>query len=280
MRRLEQHPALCEVVTIANREFIYWCKDAISGIRYWKIRNKVFSELYEHLEDRYEHFLSKGYEPKEAEKKTLEAMGDPCELAPQLAAIHKPHWDYAAVVTRVLAWALVVVTLCRGVAYFCTEGVHPYSGDVWDPFDEGGEECVAFVEPDIIYRESGYTFRLEKAALWRTYHTEPTEAGEEYFDSLYISMKVSHILPWMREQQAVGHMWAVDNNGVYYRSNWSAEGGEPFVRYVPKFRWFNNATYEFSFYDTVTDLQWIELHYDRDGRDMVFRVDLTGGDTK
>ena len=26
---------------MANREFIYWCKDAISGIRYWKIRNKV-----------------------------------------------------------------------------------------------------------------------------------------------------------------------------------------------------------------------------------------------
>lgn len=265
---------------MANREFVYWCKDALEGIRYWKIRNKVYAELYEHLEDRYAYFLSKGYTEKEAEQKTLEAMGDPRELAPVLAAVHKPHWDYAALITRVLAWALVIVTLCHCIAYFAPEIFCFRSSDTWDPFTDGGEELVCLVEPDIVRRESGYTFRLEKAALWRTYHSEPTETGQEYFDSLYISMKVSHLLPWMREQQAVGHMWAVDNNGVYYRSNWCAVDGEPFVRYMPKFRWFNNATYEFTFYDTVTDLQWIELHYDRDGRDMVFRVDLTGGVTK
>ena len=264
---------------MANREFVYWCKDALEGIRYWKIRNKVYAELYEHLEDRYEYFLDKGYEPKEAEQKTLEAMGNPRELAPVLAAVHKPHWDYAAIITRVLAWALVIVTLCRCVAYIYTDGLHFYQ-DTWDPFTQGGEQCVALVEPDIVRRESGYTFRLDKAALWRTYHSEPTENGEEYFDSLYISMKVSHLLPWMREQQAVGHMWATDNNGVYYRSFWEAVDGAPSVKYLPKFRWFNNATYTFFFYDTVTDLQWIELHYDRDGRDMVFRVDLTGGVTK
>ena len=82
---------------MANREFIYWCRDAISGIRYWKDRNKVFGELYEHLEDRYDYFIEKGYTHEQAQKKTLEAMGDPMELAPQLAAIHKPHWAYAAI---------------------------------------------------------------------------------------------------------------------------------------------------------------------------------------
>lgn len=267
---------------MANREFVYWCKDALEGIRYWKIRNKVYAELYEHLEDRYEYFLAKGFEPKEAERKTLEAMGDPHELAPQLAAIHKPYWDYAAIATRVLAWALVILTVCHGAVFLYKEWPYIWQRkDEWDPFEQGGEECVAYVEPDITHRDSGYTFRVDKAALWRTYYSEPTQKGE-YFDSLYIRMKVTNPIPWMREQTAVGNMWAIDSNGTYYRSNWGAVDGEPSVRYMPKFTGINNTVscYDIFFYDTVTDIQWMELHYERDGRNMVFHIDLTGGVTQ
>lgn len=265
---------------MANREFIYWCRDAISGIRYWKYRNRVYRELYEHLEDRYEDFLQKGYEPKEAEQKTLEAMGSALELAPYLAEIHKPHWAYAAIATRILAGALLIVCLAKCVD-FCLEGRFLRRGDVWDPFRRGGEVCISHVEPKVSRKASGYTFRVEEAALWRTFYSEPTDKGA-YFDSLFLRLKVKNPLPWMREQQAVRNMWAVDSNGTYYKSfenSLDADNAQqPWVSYTVYETWHGTYEYVLNFQDPSEDMQWVELHYDRDGRDLVLHVALTGGE--
>lgn len=268
---------------MANREFYYWCRDAVSGIRYWKDRNKVFAELYEHLEDRYASFLEKGYSPETAEKMTLEAMGSATELAPQLAAIHKPYWAYAAIATRVLALALAIHCIGFGIRFLMDNTFYDPGDDVWDPYTEGRGERVAYVQPDTRVRASGYTFSVEKAALWRTRYSEPTDKGE-YFDSLYLQLKVTNPLPWMREQRAVRHMWAVDSNGTYYQSfenSLDASGdGAPWVSY----RVFNTGLftyeYELTFQEPSENMQWVELHYDRDGRNMVLRVDLTGGEDR
>lgn len=267
---------------MANREFIYWCRDAISGIRYWKDRNKVYTELYEHLEDRYESFLAKGFSPEEAEKKTLETMGDANELAPQLAAIHKPHWAYAAIITRIIAVALLFVCLGQGINFLLEGGLPAKVVNPWDPFTRGGEVCVAHVAPDTSVKASGYTFSVDEAALWRTYYSEPTDKGE-YFDSLYIRLEVSNPLPWMREQTAVRNMWAVDSNGTYYESFQNSfdasENETPWVSYLVYETGIGTYEYTLSFQDSSEDMQWVELHYDRDGRNMVLRVDLTGGGT-
>lgn len=267
---------------MANREFIYWCRDAISGIRYWKDRNKVFSELYEHLEDRYDYFIEKGHTHEEAQKKTLEAMGDPLELAPQLAAIHKPHWAYAAIATRILAIALAITCLCHGIAFWLDE-IYVYPQKRWDPFEDGsGGERVVYMEPKTKVRDSGYTFSVEKVALWRKYYPEPTDKGE-YFDTLFVGLKVTNPLPWMREQTAVRNMWAVDSTGTYYASYASYEDPAeelPWVHFSPLQTGVGTWTYEIGFQHTSVDMQWIELHYDRDGRDLVLRIDLTGGESK
>lgn len=261
-----------------SREFFYWCRDAISRIKYKPDRDKVYRELYEHLEDRYDSFIAKGMSHEEAEKKTLEAMGDPMELAPQLAAIHKPHWAYAAIVTRVIVCALCCICLVKGIDYFLGSGFYTRVDDVWDPFEHGGDQCIAHVEPDASVRSDGYTFSVEEAALWRTFYSESVN-GEEYFDSLYICLRVTHPLPWMREQQAVHCMWAVDSNGTYYESFAQACGELPRIVYNTRHAsGLGTYEYELSFQDISEDMQWIELHYDRDGRDLVLRIELTGGE--
>lgn len=262
---------------MANREFIYWCRDAISGIRYWKDRNRVFTELYQHLEDRYDSFIARGMTHEEAEKKTLEAMGDPNELAPQLAAIHKPHWAYAAIATRFIALVLFFLCLGRSIPYFLDLEFYQKGDNDWDPFTNGGEQRIAYVQPDASFRASGYTFCVEEAALWRTFYSEPTEEGE-YFDMLYVRLKVSNPVPWMGEQRAVYWMWAVDSNGRYYQNQVRNVDGAPWISCSPRRTGIGFYEYELGFQGASRDIQWIELHYDRDGRDMVLRIDLRGGE--
>ena len=74
--------------------FDWWCKTAVSQIRYGPDNEAVYRELYAHLEDSYDHFLAQGYPAERAQGLALEAMGDPEEIAPQLGAIHKPWLGY------------------------------------------------------------------------------------------------------------------------------------------------------------------------------------------
>lgn len=262
-----------------NREFYYWCRDAVRGIRYWKDRNKVYAELYEHLWDRYESFLARGYSEKEAETMTLEAMGSADELAPQLAAIHKPHWAYAAIFTRFAA--LVLLCLCIGYgAVYCAENVLYFSNTktFWDPYTQGGEECVVHKKPNISDSTDGYTFRVKEVALWRTYFDEPVE-GEEYFDALYMQLSVTNPLPWMMESEGVRLLWAIDSEGTYYESFEAVNGKNvPRIGYMPRTSGLFTHIYDMEILDVREDIRWIELHYDRDGRDLVLHVELTGGD--
>lgn len=251
------------------REFYYWCRDAVRKIRYWKDRNKVYAELYEHMMDRYESLLAKGCSEEEAVKRTIDAMGSAEELAPQLAAIHRPHWAYAAILTRILALALACLCFGHGIVYAVENDIFSSTSvDIWDPYTKGGEVCVSHVKPKNSVTCDGYTFRVEEAALWRTYYHQPTPKGE-YFDVLYMRLAIFHPIPWMQENTCMGFgaMWAQDSTGKRYDGVYGVPEGGLFT-----------YRYEISFQDLQEDISWIELHYDRDGRDMVLRVDLPGGD--
>jgi hypothetical protein len=81
----------------------------------------------------------------------------------------------------------------------------------------------------------------------------------------------------MNSFSATEDFWAVDSLGNYYypysavafdlprviRGGSSATAG------------IYNATMALTLFDA--DAQWVEIRYDRDGRDLVFRIDLTGG---
>lgn len=79
------------------------------------------------------------------------------------------------------------------------------------------------------------------------------------------------------------YFWAEDDQGNIYRS----EKNPPSL-YADGYICDEYSTLTRIFYDvgyislsTIhdTNIQWIDLHFDADGRDVTVRIDLTGGDS-
>ena len=92
-------------------DFDFWCKEATRKIKYRPDRQDVYSELHQHLQDRYQYFIDQGMEPEEAVQKALQAMGDAKELAPVLAAIHRPFWGYMYTLCKWIFFLSVIIML-------------------------------------------------------------------------------------------------------------------------------------------------------------------------
>lgn len=261
-----------------HQEFFYWCRDAVSKIKYIPDRTKVYTELRAHLEDRYDSFMRKGMTDKEATRKTLEVMGDPMELAEQLAAIHKPYWGYALVATRIIAVLLAVVTLCVGIN-FCHDWKYTYYVKPHGFFGRDAR-LVASLESKVSDSSDGYTLHVVNAELRRTYVHLESDNGS-YYDRMLLQVEVSNPRPWAQELQALEYIWAVDNFGNYHTGYYGkCEDPDPgVIGVIGKRLNLTTYTYDLLFYDASEDTQWVELHYDRDGRDLVLRVELTGGET-
>ena len=260
-------------------EFNRWCWDAVRKIKYPPDRNEVHAELYAHMLDRYDSFREKGMSEKEAEQKTLEAMGNAEELSYQLAAIHRPFWGYALAVARVLTVIALVVTIGSGIFYLVDQ--QPWYTDTLRDWGEpqGMETLIYSGISDAKDSMDGYAFRVTDVAVWRITLDEPIN-GKDYKDYLYLRMKVRKPYPWAMGQEALGAIWAVDNTGTYYDRvlRESAEPGG--VKYIGLIQQQGDKIYDLYLDADSENLEWIELHYDRDGRNLVLRVELTGGAAK
>lgn len=258
------------------REFYRWCWDAVRKIKYPPDRNKVYAELYDHMMDRYESLIERGMSPADAEKKTLEAMGNADELAIQLAAIHRPFWAYALVLIRIVAIVMLVMTLGSGIRFAYQE----VSSLDWDIVEWGrGMDMEVYSQVSNVSDSSdGYTFRVTDVALWRKELPEPIN-GKDYYDHLYLRLEVRKPLPWSLPQEALEAMWAVDNTGTYYDTVMRETTEPDGIKYMGLVHSRGDKIYDLYFSSVTEDLEWIELHYDRDGRDIVLRVELAGGAT-
>ena len=84
----------------------------------------------------------------------------------------------------------------------------------------------------------------------------------------------------MEHGQAGVWIWARDSLGTVYESDQSHFPGSD----TPVLSGFAvntspfSSTYQMWISDDLTDVQWLEMRYDRDGRDYTMRIDLTGGD--
>lgn len=258
------------------REFYRWCWDAVRRIKFPADRNKVYAELYSHMMDRYEHHLEKGLSPAEAEEKTLKAMGNADELAIQLAAIHRPFWGYALRFIRVIAILMLVLTLGSVIYYLVDQ--QPWNTDPLRDWGspQGMETLLYSGESDATDAVDGYTFRVTDVAIWRVTLNEPIN-GKNYSDYLYLRLKVRKPFLWSAPQEALEAMWAVDNTGTYY-DRVLRESTEPGgIKYIGLIQQQGDKIYDLYLDADSEELEWIELHYDRDGRNMVLRVELTGG---
>lgn len=274
-----------------NARFDWWCRAAVEQIRYGPDRQAVYAELYAHLEDRYEAELPRWETPEEAMEATLKAMGNAGELAPQLAAVHRPFWGYLLTCTRwLIGFLLVLLALDLVVFVGNNRGAETYTpwyyenpGEemvrVWED-GEGESVRVLDYDPDAKDVSDGFRFDVTRATM---VHSDYYDGIDKDVDLFLFRIEVRSILQWNQLRKIPLHdFYAVDSVGNVYLAynDWSysvnrfvsgnLEQNGPFSWTMDM--WLQSFVCE--------GAEWIEIRYDRDGRDICLRIDLTGGGGK
>lgn len=90
----------------------HWLYLATLDIRFPPDREAVRQELRDHIADKMDAYMARGYTEREAEYAAVADMGDPEAIAPELGRIHRPWWGYfwrASQVVLVLAAAFTLL---------------------------------------------------------------------------------------------------------------------------------------------------------------------------
>ncbi|MBQ9148859.1 MAG: hypothetical protein IJX69_04745 [Oscillospiraceae bacterium] len=271
------------------QNFTQWCAEATAGIRFPPDREAVSAELRAHLDDHYDDLLAHGLPEEEARKQALAAMGDAKVIAPQLAAIHRPFWGYFLRATRaVLVLTLCAVLLCGILRIWNTKYDGPDYYHALDPYQSTSAEQdyatmsrLFYTEPQQSVQSDGYTLTLTRAAVWHIDYADVEYALRDC-DTLYFQIEVFNPRPWAEHTDIVGWFWAVDSLGNTYDSDYL--GIHNYAPYISGNRYHTaplTYTHDMWISDYRSqDAEWIEFHYDRSGRDIMFRIDLTGGDAE
>lgn len=258
-----------------NSKFDAWCDAATAKIRYGGDRDAVSAELRAHLEDRYDALVEAGYSQAEATAKALEAMGDAKAIAPQLGKIHRPWlgWVYSAL--RIAGISVLVCVLIRCWFVVAYEG-HRFVGR--DTSAVALHNQVYSVD-DITYYDTpnvrtwvdGYCLRVMEVAVI-------PEDSMFHASQLHVNVEVTW-WPGMDGFGAMDEIWALDSHGTYYPSyDINGVRGTPRIAFTGGYFGLEGKSIcYFAIANFDCESEWVELHYDREGRDMVLRIDLTGG---
>ena len=269
-------------------EFDRWCESAVSGIRFKPDRAQVYDELYAHLEDRRAAMTDAGVPEDEAVQKALTAMGSAAEVAEQLEQVHRPFWGYLLRLSRWLLLIAAVLTAfivfpwLRGLA-LVTPGdlasTLSYYGNA-EGFDTNHAKHIWTVESAARDSSDGYRFTLRRADGWLSDRAEVL--GETEADSVDLTVECFNLRPWARYSSVQYEFYAMDSLGNRYEAFPDAwrDGSEPMLL------WTGNINTGVCTVTHICSLmgycsqgaEWIELRYDRAGRDVRLRVYLPGGD--
>lgn len=261
-------------------DFMVWCEIATARVQYPPDRKKVVAELYGHALDHYDSLLSKGTDPDEAIELTLNALGDPLVLAPQLAAVHPPFWGFFLRTCQIL----LIILLCLSIIPFWNyakeldiqDAPTFHEFEVYDPASYGsdtGRTLLHLSQPNLSFTSDGNTFTLTDAALY-TYTYDDTVRPV-----LEVRIRCRSMFPISEDKEFFGPYGdpipfiARDNLGNEYafifpgsRTAVSVQSG------------LFERTYAYWINGFPTEAQWVDICYERDGRSFALRVDLTGGD--
>lgn len=263
-----------------------WCTYAVSKIKYMPDRRAVYDELRQHLDDRCEDLLAQGMSKEEAADKAVEVMGDPKELAPQLAAVHPPFWGYVCSITKWLGILTLAAALVIGLWNYVSPYIrssyysrysapsyssgNPYTGE-GDAFT--GKTQTISLEPNLSFTDSGYTVKLTNLTVW---------TGPEWsFERCHFLLEITTLTPWSDGPMFYNELRVRDSNGTEYLCYRGQEDWDDGKQLIPALYHTGPLTWlcDMNFYNDGDPLTWIELYYDRDGREHAIRIDLTGGDS-
>lgn len=262
-----------------------WCDTAVSYIRFPPDRPAVRQELFEHMQDKYDGYIEEGLTPSEAERKTIQEMGSDRETGLLLRQIHKPYLGWLWRATQwmfAIALILAVVNCFRWVDDLHISGEEDFWMGSTDHYvSETGNyrgERILYVEPDCSAHLDGYTFTVTKAVCWEYSYDDEEFRGNDCF---YFLMEVTNPRPWAGYTEAPRWFHAVDSLGNHYYSRFEEDGSRDERSIRGNGYRTGLFTYTFSMWIEnycSQEAQWLELYYDRDGRDVRLRIDLTGGD--
>jgi hypothetical protein len=269
-----------------------WCERAAAHIKYKPDRKAVEAELLAHMQDKQKALAEGGMLLQEAANVAVVAMGDADEVGRELAKIHKPFFGYLLTATKVL---LVIAIVSAVIAVFGakdrlgifapadTSGLWEklFTDEIRESETEGSwnyQIRTLYLEPDCTDKSDGYTFTVPRAVEWYGEWRHELDgddvSGEGY--TFFLDIKASHPLPWAGFPEAVSWFTAIDSLGNTYNTSWKRG-------YTYDLALIGNAasrtlftyTYEMWLDNYVPGAEWVELRYDREGRNIALRIDLT-----
>ena len=250
---------------MANQDFQAWCKAATKLIRYAPDREAVRAELQAHLEDHYDALIARGTDPETAAEQTLASMGSAMEIAPELGKIHRPWLGYLYNGTLALAVMLWLGMLLVGT------NLLPYY-NLAEVLNLGMSQSEMTVDTQSV----AYVRQQDAAVFADGYHVQVVETirvPEEGY--LFIEIKVAKTDRF--GLVALDHLWAVDDLGNTYASSYTYQWESKKIHFQEEISSGNLRYLQLVVTDVDPQAQWLELRYDRDGRDIVLRLELTGG---
>lgn len=268
---------------IIQWNFRAWCQKATSLIKFSPDRRVVEAELRQHLDDSYESLLEKGLSQEEASAKTLDAMGDPLDIAPQLAAIHRPFWGYFLRACRIVFIILLCLCIIYGWDYqkqidfspSYLQNVNIYSPDAYG--GDTGRTLLHLSQPNTSFSTDGSTFTLTDAAVF----TKVQENTGEENTQLFVLIRQDSLLPYQERATNVLDLpitaWFVVKDDLGNEYPFYSGGGWR-TRAIK--RGIFSCVYECWINDFPPEASWAEICYERDGRSYALRIDLTGGAVK
>lgn len=268
-------------MTMDIPRFDAWCSRAVKDIRYPGDRKRVFRELREHMEDHYDDVMARGLVHWKAVEETLEAMGDPEELAPMLADIHRPGWGYAMDGVRsAVGFILICLIACLLAGPREIEPAFQPDTDFWfeTSTDSSGSIRTLLLHPDISVTDGDFTLTVTDVAQWYT-QIGGYPRREKY--DLCLRLELRHPDPTFPEANAApARFWARDDLGNLYPSSAEVSHYSNVHLDLEKHEKVKPGLWEWVYridcYDP--EASWIELCYDHGGREHILHIDLTGGD--
>jgi hypothetical protein len=266
--------------------FESWCENAVSGIRDRADRERVYKELYAHMEDQYEELLAQRMEEQKAEKAVVAAMGSYADTAAQLEKLYPPIWGrllLAARLVLVLAFLLALSNVPQYLRDLRSQLLPPPAATLYFS-DEGGitaeeDQRTFYAEPMSRDYADGYRFTLTQAAE-RHYIWRDTGGNRKDSDELYLAVEVYHPSLWEKRSHVLREFYAVDSLGNRYESTNRADPNTEAPSLwmnVTRTGLFSYTWFVGFYYYRSHDADWIELRYDKAGRSVRLRVELEGG---
>lgn len=86
-------------------------EEILSYVKFSFDRKEISLELNQHMVDKIEHYMEKGYDEKEAENLAINHMGDPKEIGVQLNKEHNPILGWIWAITNIGVRILITISI-------------------------------------------------------------------------------------------------------------------------------------------------------------------------